>query len=101
MARIFLLCLVVALAGCSVEPAKEPVPLFKNGSFVKAKISGSRGMVIETDCYPGWAMCLYDVRFPALQMTTDTHVFGSDGPVMLSPLAIVSSMHEYELEASN
>ena len=95
MKRLFItstLALMLLTACGEGEP-----PRFKAGDRVRAVLTGDVGMVRSV--WPGkYAYCRYNVRFPALQFSTNTHTFGPDGPITLSPLATVDCMGEWELE---
>lgn len=84
---------MVFLAACS----EDPPPQFRAGDRVRAVLTGDIGMVRSV--WPGrYAYCRYNVRFPALQFSTNTRTFGSDDPITFSPLATVDCMGEWELE---
>lgn len=97
------LYLLVSATKPKYGPAE--VPSFHVGQMVKMKAFGHRGMVIRVSCprsmdsfhYP----CTYTVRFSAIQMKTNTRVFGSDGPIDVAPIAKISGLREYELQAVN
>lgn len=69
---------------------------FHTGQMVRMRAFGNEGMVVRVQCH---YVCYYDVRFSALQLRTDTHIFGADGPVEFAPVSIVRGVREYELEA--
>jgi len=84
--------LFIFILGCKSKT--NTPPKFKVGEKVIAIISGDIGMVIwayGTEPYQ------YDVRFPIKQTTTNTHIFSTDKPISIAPLAIVEYMREYEL----
>ena len=79
------------------------VPKFSQGQIVKMKAFGHKGMVISSYCPKPYKkdryVCRYNVRFSAIQNNTNTRVFGSDDPIDVSPVSLVSGIMEYELEA--
>ena len=80
------------------DPGPKPEPVFSNGQYVASKLSGQRGQIVRTICYRGAVQCRYLVRFIGLSITTQTSLFGPDGPVSTEPLSIVD-MYEFELIA--
>jgi hypothetical protein len=85
----------------SVEKGRvRPKPRFERGQMVQMVAFGNAGMVVRTSCYKDDPSCYYTVRFSALQLRTDTRIFGSDGPVSISPVSLVSGIAEYELRAA-
>lgn len=78
------------------------IPIFFAGQMVKMKAFGTQGMIISVSCPASRGdhhyQCTYGVRFSAIQMRTDTHVFGADGPIDLAPIATVYGIRGYELE---
>ncbi len=82
------------LSACGED--KKP-PRFKVGDRVRAVLTDDIGMVRQVS--PGkYPYCRYNVRFPALQLSTNTRAFGSDDPITLSPLTAIDCMGEWELE---
>ena len=96
---------LLALADSAVSPTYGPpqTPAFANGQLVSMKAFGHTGMIISSNCPRSIGDrqfgCTYSVRFSAIQSRTDTRVFGSDGPIDVAPVALVSGIREYELEA--
>lgn len=94
IAAALMFCL--ALSSCQ-DDEPEPSPNFKNGQMVKMKAFDAVGMVRVAYHYKnyGW---VYEVRFPAMQITTDTRILSDDGPLQFSPVALVKDIREFELE---
>ena len=90
------LSLLVFASACRDEKPR-PVPLFNKGHFVKAKLDGQRGMIIDVHCWPGAGGCRYDVRFPARTADIPSHMFGSGGAIQNKTYAL-HYMREFELE---
>lgn len=88
---------IMSLCSCG-EDQKPPMPLYPEGTMVKAKISGDIGQVIYTSCWSGNKSCMYDVRFPVRQTKTNTHLLSNDDAISTVPLARIDNMREYELE---
>ena len=85
---------VMLLSACM---SNSQPPKFYLGQMVRSVVSGNVGQVVgSVTChsYP----CMYSVRFPALQITTNTHLLAHDSPVSFGVLSI-EWMREYELEA--
>jgi hypothetical protein len=92
-----LTCLLVA--GCSDHKPKPPSE-FIVSQMVKAKISGVVGQVVNTSCcWKETDPWRYHVRFPASQSSTNASLLGSDEPIEVLPLAMVTHMRAFELEA--
>ena len=90
MIRDMLLAIVAVVliaAGCG----ERPVCQFKEGEFVRMKLTGHRAQIIDVSM-----ACSYYVRIAAEQKTTDTHVLGSGGPISASPVALIK-VWEFEL----
>lgn len=82
--------------------ASPPVAsVFRDGQIVRMKAFGATGMVVGMYCprVIDGGNCTYSVRFSAMQATTNTRLFGSDGPIDFAPVALVNNIREYELEA--
>ncbi|KKK60356.1 hypothetical protein LCGC14_3025160 [marine sediment metagenome] len=88
---------ILGLSILLVACGQDDPPRFKVGERVKSVLTGDMGMVniVWLRKYP---YCRYSVRFPALQLSTNTRTFGSDDPITLSPLTTVDCMGEWELE---
>lgn len=104
MRKVVIVAAALALVACGGPPLEQATPKFDVGQMVEHKAFGNIGMVIDRWCPASRArplpVCRYDVRFPALQLNTNTRVFGSDGPITYSPLALVGGLREYELAAA-
>ena len=72
---------------------------FYAGQMVSMEAFGHSGMVVRVRCpfQKLGSVCRYDVRFPAMQLHTDTRLFGADGPVQFAPVALVRGIYEFEL----
>jgi len=80
------------------ERRPDPVPVFKGGQIVQMRLSGDKGMVVGHNCSRFNQTCSYDIRFSSLQMNTNVSLLGSDGPINISPVALVRYIKEFELE---
>jgi hypothetical protein len=75
----------------------EAVPAkYLAGSMVETKIGGYRGMVVSVGCTS--RTCYYDIRVDAPQTRTNTRLFGADGPLTSTPLALLTNIREFELK---
>lgn len=74
-------------------------PIYTHGQMVKMRAFGTKGMVVGYRCphLKNGGTCTYSIRFPAIQMLTDTHLFGSDGPISVAPVALVNGIEEFEI----
>ncbi len=72
---------------------------FHAGQMVRMGAFSHTGMVIRVRCpfQKFGSVCRYDVRFPAMQLTTDVRLFGGDGPIQFAPVALVRGIYEFEL----
>lgn len=96
---ISLITLSLLLSGCEViDGGPRPVPKYAEAQFVCSVLTHDRGQITSRRCYAGRKTCIYAVRFPAPQTRTHTSLFG-DGPIESQPLALITDMDEYELEA--
>jgi len=84
-----------ALAGCPETLPNKP-QRFQKGEIVRHALSGYRGQVIYAHC--GQFRCWYDVRFVFPEEQTASSFLGPDGTVRQRPIALVESMHDFELE---
>ena len=91
--------LVMGLAATlTPAPPEYSTPKFYGGEIVAMKAHGVRGMVVSNRCPVNPRPCTYSVRFSAMQARTNVSLFGSDGPIDTAPVALVSGIHEFELE---
>jgi hypothetical protein len=96
---VFTIFIMGMLCSCGEDQKPlPPMPLYPEGTMVKAKISGDIGQVIYTNCWPGEKACTYDIRFPFHQTKTNTHLLSDDGAISIEPLTRINKMREYELE---
>lgn len=91
--------MVTALSACG-EPSPKPIPIFIVGDIVKMALGGRVGMVIYTNCNRRDLTCSYDVRFPAIAITTNVALLGADGPISVGPMIRVNWLNEFELRAA-
>lgn len=84
--------------GAIISRAPDAVPKFVNSQAVIVKLTGARGMVVGWRCRP--QVCFYDVRVSGLEIATNTTMWRKDGPVSVAPIALLSGLREYELEAA-
>lgn len=91
--RNILLVGLLALYGCAPGPDELPCSNVDVGQTVTAKIDGRRGMVTSMYMHQPAVW----VRFPGVQIDTDTHTLGPDGPVTVGPYADVY-MRCFEIE---
>lgn len=96
-AAAIIICLF-ALTSCKGD--ERPEPGFKPGQMVRMKAFGNEGMVVDAWCNPVkyGGECFYHVRFNALQITTNTRLWGGDRPVDFAPVALVRDIRQFELE---
>lgn len=96
-----LLLIFVLLYGCG-EPPVQVYPKYQDGEIVRSVLYGQKGQILRSYCPPQWnpgkTYCLYKVRFAANQLTTNTSLLGSDGPITQAPLMTVDWVKEYELK---
>lgn len=101
MRYFFVLLTLLLFSACSEEDSGRSLPRFYGGQMVRMKAFGNEGMVVSVWCqkikYGGG--CFYSVRFPAMQVSTSSGFFGGKYPVEFAPVALVSNVREYELEA--
>ena len=100
LAIIGILALILLFIFHNIRPGPKDTPIFHVGQVVKMRQFGNVGMIVDSSCRPiKWGGgCYYDVRFASLQLTTDTHFLGSDGPIEFAPVALVRNIREFELE---
>jgi len=91
---VIVLVLCLSLFGCAQKI--ESYPKFRQGDIVKFKISDNVGMVIGSICWDG--VCRYWVRVPVRTDTTNTNFIGNDDAISQSPLALIGSIEEFEIE---
>lgn len=86
--------MAVVVAAVWVALPARAVPAFKSGQMVRTVIGNRVGQVIWTMC---GERCVYDVRFDAMEIHSNTRVLSGDDPVTLAPLSLVRGMREFEL----
>ena len=75
------LVLLVVVA-CESQPSLDSK--FNNGNYVITKLDSKRGMVIHTSTrFTACSDWGYIIRFPSLEIKTDTHVLSEDGSIKI------------------
>ena len=103
MKYLILIMAALSVAACERPQLAHSTPSFDVGSMVQFRAFPIRGMVIYAYCRGRRAdkgpppPCMYDVRTLAPTMTTNTRVFGQDGPVTGNPTALIKGVREFEL----
>ena len=94
---ILAVMVIMIVTGCDNKQDLYPHK-YNNSQIVYSKLDGRRGMVVTKHAVyiPERYGILYDVRFSALEATTDSRVLSSDGAIKISPYSTVT-MQEYEL----
>lgn len=89
------LLVAVFAAIVSVTLPKGP-PVFAKGDLVRMRLGGATGMIVNSICEGNG--CRYAVRFPSIEIRTNTRLLASDDAVTLSPVSLVHGIMEFELE---
>ena len=96
---VSVLIFIVTMMNHTTDFGPRIVAAFYAGQMVRMEAFGHSGMVVRVRCpfQKFGSVCRYDVRFPAMQLHTDTRLFGADGPIQFAPIALVRGIYEFEL----
>lgn len=99
-AVIGILAFVLYMVETRVSNPPRVAPIYHSGDMVKMRAFNQVGMIINAYCprVSRGGTCDYSIRFNAMQLKTATRLFGSDGPVKFSPVALVYGIEEFEIE---
>ena len=88
-----LIVIMLVLVGCG----EAPIPKFKVGEMVQTVLTGHVGMVTIVRGEYAYPHCKYAVRFPTVQIATNTRTLKDDEPITFMPISLIKCMGEWEL----